>query len=1238
MEGKRGSARALRAALAALLMIALALTLTACGGKKIDASSLISVRFQGLNGDGRAVLAFDRDKLIAALSQDKALTERQMETLERLASDLQKDYSVSKREGLSNGDTVEVTGALDKNLLKDLGFGINNDTVKVTVEGLIDPLELSATDFIVLETAGFNGYGRVSAYFDGAAFSSAVTQRWAEVRPDDPLTDIELVESYRNCSRGVGVKLDKTDGYSNGDAVTATVTVTGTEIPECGITFVGGEYSGVVSGLAEPETVDVASAVKISFDGVVPTVRVKYEVDHDQPFVRYTSLYNLNYSQGARLHNGDTYTLEIECDEAAMLANGFIPSNTTATATVEGLNSYDFSLADMNDPLLSDFVAEGFARVEDNFNNNYSSLQQGLLDNREGWVQWDGMNTRYAGEALAIRDDERGVDNELYLIYRTQAPVKRPDGTVETGTCYTTVYRRGVMLTADNALTCDNGWNINRYATLGEVDQAIADGVGYHLGEGAVLTRSDAELEDIVLPESDYAPAGADTTAEAVETCAILDMVTDYASRIETWETMTDPYGANHENVLALSAGSRARADYQLDGRWDRFTGTLCTYNEAGTEAQMSLYVWGDDRLLYKVDGYQRSQAPAAFAIDVSGVDRLSIQTACYGRSSGAWLFICDGQFESTGEAQALTERRVPLSDAVIGDMREIEDYSRYAMTVDAFGNAMRDGYRFNSDRSSVLRVNLGGAYTRFTADVATVELPYRPAASARLDVLADGAPAATIGGISMCAAPQAIDLDVTGVNVLEFRASTEGEDGDRVYFVLGNTLLTGPAQVEAEVQTFSAADAVYADIDYAMLAEIEGEDALEEPMTLASDNYLYLVVNKSMDYAKAKYAAQRIGGVLAMPKTNRQNAALAALLDQAPGDRYWLGARRQTPRSETWVWNDGEIMTDMSNWNSGEPSNTDGRENTLMTYSDGSWNDIPGDNEMRFVVQFPAISGGLPEGLTALGDLPRVGGEDDLLVHETYDGAFEPALIELRTHRNAWISLDLGGAYATLTADLRVHPDSDPNSRATVAIYGDGKLLYQANNLRRSDPRRQVSLNVAGVHTLKIMSRRTFGGNELWIDLPFTWLTQGGGAAAEVMMADAERQDVVDAMTLEAVDAKEMELERALAFDAAGGAQPGWIALDAADEGYVMYNLGGAYTTATGAVCTGEYTAESDPVQVRVYVDGQLVETLDDVKLGEPARPFEVDLTGASTLRFETSDTLDNWQNLVYLAGLTLK
>jgi len=60
--------------------------------------------------------------------------------------------------------------------------------------------------------------------------------------------------------------------------------------------------------------------------------------------------------------------------------------------------------------------------------------------------------------------------------------------------------------------------------------------------------------------------------------------------------------------------------------------------------------------------------------------------------------------------------------------------------------------------------------------------------------------------------------------------------------------------------------------------------------------------------------------------------------------------------------------------------------------------------------------------------------------------------------------------------------------------------------------------------------------------------------------------------------------------------------------------------------------------VQVRVYVDGQLVETLDDVKLGEPARPFEVDLTGASTLRFETSDTLDNWQNLVYLAGLTLK
>ena len=74
----------------------------------------------------------------------------------------------------------------EQDLLKDLGYGINNDTLKVTVEGLIDPLVLNAADYVTLNLDGFDGSGSAYANFDADAFSEAVAARWAELYPDRP--------------------------------------------------------------------------------------------------------------------------------------------------------------------------------------------------------------------------------------------------------------------------------------------------------------------------------------------------------------------------------------------------------------------------------------------------------------------------------------------------------------------------------------------------------------------------------------------------------------------------------------------------------------------------------------------------------------------------------------------------------------------------------------------------------------------------------------------------------------------------------------------------------------------------------------------------------------------------------------------------------------------------------------------------------------------------------------------
>ena len=1228
MANVRNWTRALRGAALMLLLIALAAALTACGGgKKIDASTLINVEFQGLNGEGKAVLTFDQDKLVETLSKEKALTERQLETLAALGSDLQKDFSVSKREGLSNGDTVEITGGLGKDLLKDLGYGINNDTLKVTVEGLIDPLVLNAADYVTLNLDGFDGSGSAYANFDADAFSEAVAARWAELYPDRPEDGYLRGDAFYNCAYGVQISLDKQDGFSNGDEVKGAISVAYPEIEECGITLQGGDYSAVVSGLAEPESVDLASAVNISFEGIVPDVRVRYEIDYDLPFVRYTSLYNMSSSERAHLYNGDEYTLEITYDPEELRARGFIATNDTVTATVSGLPSYDFALTGLDDPLLADVAAGAEAEAQANLLNSLDNVRSEMLGEREGWVRYDAMATALEGEVTALRDNEDGADNLLFLIYHTAAPLRLVDGTAATGESFTVVEYRGVTQPPEGKLAAESSVLVRRFTTMDEADALITDEISRRMGDGATVTRLTAE-ETVQIPavETKIEPAVADTSEAATERLALGELTPDYIRRVETWETMTDPYGNAHENSMAIYAGDRARVDYLLDGAWTRFTGTLCTDSDAGTEAKMSLYIWGDGRVLYAVDAYQRSQPPQDFAIDVTGVQKLSIQSVCYGRNDHAWLFICDGALERVGEAPAKDCRLASLADVLIADAIEMENEPWSSMYTDLSGSVMRDSYMFDSADGSLLRVKLGGEFTRFEADALVVRQPWPANATAKLDVLADGAPVAAITGISPLSAAPHIDLDVTGVQALEFRASTEGEDGGRVEFALANTLLTG--EVAAEAQAAAAEPTEYAPLEEATLAMFEGEYAAEEIRSLASGNYRYVIVNKPSDYATAEFAAMRLGGTLATPKTNRSNAALTALIREYGGS-YWIGAKRQTPQSETWVWADGEIMTDMSHWDGGEPNNTNDNESCAMIYSNGTWNDSAAEEEKPFVVQLPAVSGGLPEGVVQLADLPCTGADSMELVGAEYDGGFDPLALQINAYYEGWASYDLNGAYESLDAVLHVHPDSNCNSRATIAVFGDGRLLYQADGLKRSDPAQRISLDVSGVKTLKVMGSETAAREYSWIDITDAWLTPA---------AEPAQTQAVEAQTLETVDAREMGVRTELSFDSMGGAQPGWIALDAADEAYVMYNLGGGYTRATGIVCGGPDSALGETAQVRVYVDGELAATLDGVARDGAAQRFEVDITGASTLRFETSRNGEYWENVVYLAGLALE
>ena len=117
-----------------------------------------------------------------------------------------------------------------------------------------------------------------------------------------------------------------------------------------------------------------------------------------------------------------------------------------------------------------------------------------------------------------------------------------------------------------------------------------------------------------------------------------------------------------------------------------------------------------------------------------------------------------------------------------------------------------------------------------------------------------------------------------------------------------------------------------------------------------------------------------------------------------------------------------------------------------------------------------------------------------------------------------------------------------------------------------------------------------------------------------------------------ESVDKNYAEISLKLEYDSQGNPCPGWIKMDSANNGFIMYNIGGNYSTLTGKLCTGNDTSVSGNASLSIYIDGELAETIDNVKAGDPGREFTLDVTGASTVRFETSCEGEERNNYVYL------
>lgn len=127
-----------------------------------------------------------------------------------------------------------------------------------------------------------------------------------------------------------------------------------------------------------------------------------------------------------------------------------------------------------------------------------------------------------------------------------------------------------------------------------------------------------------------------------------------------------------------------------------------------------------------------------------------------------------------------------------------------------------------------------------------------------------------------------------------------------------------------------------YSDIGYIMETEITGVPTAY----IENDGHYYYLYDDEVDWHGAKAFCEAMGGHLVTINDKKEQALVQSLVSQGVSgfDGYYIGATNNGS-DETWKWVTDEKFG-YTNWNSGEPSNTNGIERYAEMLKAGTWND----------------------------------------------------------------------------------------------------------------------------------------------------------------------------------------------------------------------------------------------------------------------------------------------------------
>lgn len=512
----------------------------------ITLTDYLTFEFYGYEGNGKVSIFLDEEKLSEDLKQMFQEDGRGAYGALTAESDLDSDitYAVKavrdawrnsytteadQSENLSGGDTLTVTCSENEDeypayVEGSFGLCLKGGQTETTVEGLIATETIVLTDYLECGFAGYDGAGTAEVSFAQERLQADLETFFAEngrgaygaLEEDDDTAEEasyaanEVLYSWK---ADFVTGLDREEALSNGDTVTLGCMSEEERVylSNLGLYLEGGESEIRVEGLMEPQEIDLADALTVTFTGICPEVYAEVEVDYDLPYVYDTSLTDM-YSERLVAENGDTYEGTITYDEITLLKQGYRVINDSYSFTISGLNTYALSIDSIEDEMLLPISEEKEALIRAQVTKDSPDIAS-ALGRDSGWILWS--ETRTALEALRLAYDEENAQNRLYLIYHVVLPVKELDRSVTEEEVYYTICCYDVEETPDETLLCERsdwGW----FLSASEVSEYITAGIG-QMGEGTEITSwtndrapellevsatGDEEVAEPVVPET----------------------------------------------------------------------------------------------------------------------------------------------------------------------------------------------------------------------------------------------------------------------------------------------------------------------------------------------------------------------------------------------------------------------------------------------------------------------------------------------------------------------------------------------------------------------------------------------------------------------------------------------------------------------------------------------------------------------------------------------------------------